>query len=243
MGAVVGIYHHGRVMTPDPEEGSAPTYSLSVAANTDLAPGAPVRAIDWSDVADLPVGDPGKRFFDILVSLAGLVVAVPLMLLVALAVRMTSKGPILHWSQREGFKGELFWMPKFRTMHVGAPIAARELMTDADAYLTPIGSFLRASGLDELPQLWTILRGKMSLVGPRPLLPSDPAMAERRRRHIALGTRPGITGLAQVSGRNAVTPRRKARYDTFYVQKWNWALDARIIVQTVKIIFLRRGFL
>jgi len=242
----VGIYHHGRVIAPDPDEGvqHAPTYSIGEAANMDLAGGVGQLApVDWSDVVDLPVGDPSKRIFDIAISIVGLAVALVPMVLVALAVKLTSRGPVIHWSQREGFQGQLFWMPKFRTMHVGAPIAARELMDDANAHLTRIGSFLRATGLDELPQLWTILTAKMSLVGPRPLLPSDPAMAARREMHIALGTRPGITGLAQVNGRNSVSPRRKARYDTFYVRKWSWALDIGILFKTVKIVLLRRGFL
>ncbi len=240
------MYRQGRALASEPSEGvqSAPLYAVDATASMDItAPAQVLTLADWAATVDFPVGDPSKRVFDLVAAVLGIILLAPVLLMVALAVRFTSAGPIIHWSTREGFLGETFRMPKFRTMNVEAPVEPRELMADADAHLTSIGAFLRWTGLDELPQLFTILAGKMSLIGPRPLLADDPAMAVRRSMRIGLHARPGVTGLAQVNGRNAVSPRCKARYDTFYVSKWNWAMDVAILAKTVKIVFLRRGFL
>ncbi len=223
---------------------AAQPYEIKIPANADLAFAAadPNVSAANEDIA-VPVGDPSKRVFDVIAGTLALIPALPLMVLIAIAVRLAGPGPILHWSEREGFHGKRFWMPKFRTMHTNAPLTPREQMVDADEFLTSIGGFLRATGLDELPQLFVIIAGKMSLIGPRPLLPTDEAMIERRRSHVALLCRPGITGLAQIKGRNALSPRRKARYDAFYVMHWNWFLDIGILLKTILIILSRRGFL
>lgn len=185
----------------------------------------------------------GKRGFDLACVLVALPLALPLIFAVAMLVKLTSPGPILYWSERIGRFGQTFWMPKFRTMVVGTPLVPREEMGDARAHLTPIGDFLRRSSLDELPQLLSILRGHMSIIGPRPLLAKDPASAARRCFPAALLARPGLTGLAQINGRNLVTPRRKARYDALYVTRWCWGLEARIFFKSVRIVLARSGVL
>ena len=143
-----------------------------------------------------------KRIFDfVLASVLGVLLIVP-MLLVALAVKLSSKGPVIFWSERVGKNNVLFWMPKFRTMRIETPNVATHLLNDANNYLTPIGGFLRKSSLDELPQLWSVIVGKMSFVGPRPALFNQTDLIDMR---VAVGVEcliPGITGWAQVNGRD-----------------------------------------
>src|SRR5512133_1974754 len=142
-----------------------------------------------------------KRLFDLIAGAsAGLVLLLPVVL-VALAVRLTSKGPALYWSDRVGRRNTLFKMPKFRSMRVGTPAVATHLLANPDAYLTPIGSFLRKSSLDELPQLWSILKGDMSFVGPRPALFNQHDLIELRTRAGVHQLLPGLTGWAQINGR------------------------------------------
>lgn len=186
-------------------------------------------------------GGPGKRAFDILCSAALIVCLAPILLAVALAVRLTSPGPVLFWSDRVGRGGAIFSMPKFRTMTVETPLVPREAAVKGMCTLTPVGGFLRRSSLDELPQLFCVLAGKMSLIGPRPLLAADPAMARRMDRPVALGAKPGITGLAQVRGRNLVGPGRKSRLDAFYAARWSWALESRIIRDTIVYVLTGKG--
>ena len=186
-------------------------------------------------------GGPGKRVFDILCSAALIVGLAPVLVAVALAVRLTSLGPVLFWSDRVGRGGTVFSMPKFRTMTVETPLVPREAAVKGVCTLTPVGGFLRRSSLDELPQLFCVLAGKMSLIGPRPLLAADPAMARRMDRPVALGAKPGITGLAQVRGRNLVGPGRKSRLDAFYAANWSWALEGRIIRDTIIYVLTGKG--
>lgn len=191
----------------------------------------------------LYAGGRGKRAFDIVISLAGLVaLAIPLLLVAAL-VKLSSRGPVLFWSERDDGCGRTFLMPKFRTMRVGAPLQPREQFADAADSLTPTGQILRRLSIDELPQLFTVLTGKMSLVGPRPLLLDDPALAQRKMLLGNARARPGLTGLAQVNGRNFVTPRRKAHYDAFYARNWSWGMDAGILAKTVRVVLSRSGVL
>jgi O-antigen biosynthesis protein WbqP len=188
-------------------------------------------------------GPPIKRSFDVVASAAGLVLLSPLMALIWVLVVSTSPGPALHTSPRVGRFGRVFNMPKFRTMHVGGPSCAREDLNAAEQRITRIGRVLRRSGLDELPQLFSVLRGEMSLIGPRPLLINDPGARERAKFPDALDVRPGISGLAQVSGRNLVTPRRKARLDAFYARTKSLRLDALLMVRTAIVIITGKGFL
>ena len=154
-----------------------------------------------------------KRLFDLILAiLAALVLVLPLVLL-ALLVKLTSKGPILYWSDRVGKNNQIFKMPKFRSMHVGTPAMATHLLTDPAAHLTPIGSFLRKSSLDELPQLWCILKGEMSLVGPRPGLFNQEELTAERDALGVFKVRPGITGLAQVNDIDMSTPKLLAETD------------------------------
>lgn len=188
-------------------------------------------------------GRPLKRVIDVVVASIALVFLLPILLPVALLVRLTSKGPALFWTERVGLNSRHFRMPKFRTMRVDAPIVSKELLEDPRAYDTPIGRALRASSVDELPQLWCVLIGQMSLVGPRPLLPTDPATFERGRLGCPLRVRPGITGLAQIRGRNLVSPRLKARYDAVYARKSHFGTDIWIKYKTILYVITKRGIL
>lgn len=188
-------------------------------------------------------GYDGKRVLDVVVASAALLLLAPIMLLVWLLVFVSSGGPGLFWSERVGRDGRTFWMPKYRTMSDGAPLSPREVLEGADAHITPVGAWLRRSALDELPQLWCILKGDMSIIGPRPLLPNDPGVAARRQFPDAISVRPGLSGLAQVVGRNSVSPRRKARLDAFYARRASVGLDLQIFWRTAGIVLTSRGFL
>ena len=160
-----------------------------------------------------------KRVFDLLLAVAAaLVLALPV-LLVALAVRLSSPGPALYWSDRVGRNNKIFKMPKFRSMRVGTPAVATHLLADPKAHLTPIGSFLRKSSLDELPQLWSILVGDMSFVGPRPALFNQHDLIELRTQSGVHELVPGLTGWAQVNGRDELPIPDKVRLDAAYLEK------------------------
>ncbi|MDO9359848.1 MAG: sugar transferase [Polaromonas sp.] len=170
-----------------------------------------------------------KRSFDLLlVAMAGFFLLVP-GLLVALIVRMTSKGPALYWSDRVGRGNRTFRMPKFRSMRVGTPAVATHLLANAESHLTPIGSFLRKSSLDELPQLWSIAVGDMSFVGPRPALFNQDDLIELRSRHGVHELVPGLTGWAQVNGRDELPIPAKVQLDVEYLQRRSLWFDLRIL--------------
>ena len=174
-----------------------------------------------------------KRVLDILlVCLAGLVLVIPV-LLVAMAVRLTSQGPALYWSDRVGRNNMIFKMPKFRSMQVGTPAVATHLLGKPQAHLTPMGSFLRKSSLDELPQLWSILRGEMSFVGPRPALFNQYDLIGLRTRAGVDKLLPGLTGWAQVNGRDELSIADKVALDVEYLQKKSLAFDVKIMILTV----------
>ena len=174
-----------------------------------------------------------KRSIDMLVALVAGVALLAPAALIAAAVRLTSDGPALHWSRRVGRHGVLFSMPKFRTMRIDAPQLPTDRMSDPRAYLTPIGSFLRRSSLDEIPQLWSVLTGEMSLVGPRPALFNQEALIRRRRELGIDRLRPGITGWAQVNGRDEATEERKVELDSEYLRHAGFIMDLRILGLTV----------
>lgn len=184
-----------------------------------------------------------KRLFDFSVASIASIMLAPVLAIVWLIVRATSPGPGLHWSLRSGRAGRSFYMPKFRTMARGAPQAPRELLQDADAHVTGPGKMLRRWSIDELPQLWCILKGDMSFIGPRPLMPNDPAQLARSHFPDALNVRPGLSGLSQVRGRNHVSPRRKARLDAFYARTRTGPFDLEIFVRTVGVLINGRGFM
>ena len=174
-----------------------------------------------------------KRLFDLVLSALGIIVLALPLLMVALAVKLTSPGPVLYWSDRVGRDNVLFRMPIFRSMRIETPAVATHLLTDTTAWLTPIGGFLRKSSLDELPQLWSILVGDMSIVGPRPALFNQDDLIALRTEHGVHRLRPGLTGWAQVNGRDELPIPDKVRLDVHYLQNRSLALDLRTIWMTV----------
>jgi len=165
---------------------------------------------------------------------------VPLLLL-ALWVAITSKGPILYWSDRVGQHNRIFRMPKFRTMKVGTPALATHLLADPQAQLTPVGGFLRRTSLDELPQLWSILKGDMSWVGPRPALFNQTDLIEMRTQSDVHQLVPGLTGWAQVNGRDEIALTDKVRLDSEYLQRQSFLFDLHILWLTVRKVVHREG--
>jgi O-antigen biosynthesis protein WbqP len=162
-------------------------------------------------------------------------------LLVATAVRLTSKGPALYWSDRVGRNNVIFKMPKFRSMRIGTPAVATHLLGDPSTHLTPIGSFLRKSSLDELPQLWCILKGEMSFVGPRPALFNQDDLIGLRTANGVYVLRPGLTGWAQVNGRDELAIPLKVAFDVEYLQRQSLRFDLRIFWLTFIKVLLRDG--
>ncbi|WP_372826905.1 sugar transferase [Polaromonas sp.] len=182
-----------------------------------------------------------KRVVDLLLALtAALVFGVPVLLLAAL-VRLTSPGPALYWSDRVGRNNRIFKMPKFRSMRVGTPALATHLLADPKVHLTPVGSFLRQSSLDELPQLWSILVGDMSFVGPRPALFNQYDLIERRTRFGVHALVPGLTGWAQINGRDELPIPDKVKLDVEYLQRQSLWFDMRIVWLTFVKVLRRDG--
>ena len=182
-----------------------------------------------------------KRVFDFFLAVvATLILAAPV-LLVALMVRLTSPGPFLYWSDRVGRHNKLFKMPKFRSMRVGTPTVATHLLADPTTYLTPIGSFLRKSSLDELPQLWSILTGDMRFVGPRPALFNQDDLIELRTRFGVHELVPGLTGWAQINGRDELPIPDKVKLDVEYLQQQSLWFDIRILWLTFVKVIRRDG--
>jgi len=182
-----------------------------------------------------------KRAVDIAIALAALfVLAIPI-LAVAIAVKLTSRGPVVYWSERVGRDNRIFRMPKFRSMRVDAPVVATHLLESPGQWLTPIGSFLRRSSLDELPQLWSILAGDMSVVGPRPALHNQQDLVGMRTQRGIHLLRPGLTGWAQVHGRDEIPIEEKVAHDAWYLEHQSLALDFRIMLLTVVKVARREG--
>jgi O-antigen biosynthesis protein WbqP len=182
-----------------------------------------------------------KRAFDLLLaSGVALVLALPIAV-VALAVRVTSPGPVLYWSDRVGRHNRIFKMPKFRSMRVGTPAVATHLLENPAAFLTPIGGFLRKSSLDELPQIWSILMGDMSFVGPRPaLFNQDDLIALRTERGVHELT-PGLTGWAQINGRDELPIPEKVKLDVEYMHRRSFWFDLRILWLTFARVLRQDG--
>lgn len=178
-----------------------------------------------------------KRFFDLMLALTALFLLLPFFSLVALAVRATSKGPALYWSDRVGKNNTIFKMPKFRTMLVDTPAVATHLLNDPASWLTPIGALLRKTSLDELPQLFSILKGNMSFVGPRPALFNQDDLIALRTAKGVHKLVPGLTGWAQINGRDELPIPVKVDFDVWYLQHASLWLDVKIIVLTfVKVL-------
>ena len=182
-----------------------------------------------------------KRIVDLVVGLSTLVVLVAPIVMVAILVKLTSKGSVLYWSDRVGRKKKIFRMPKFRTMKMDTPEMATHLMNTPDTYLSPIGRFLRRSSLDELPQLWSILKGDMSFVGPRPALFNQDDLIALRTAKGVDAVLPGLTGWAQVNGRDELPIPEKVVLDVEYMERQSFWFDLYILWLTVKKVVRRDG--
>lgn len=182
-----------------------------------------------------------KRISDLFLAFIAIMIFLIPMLLVAFLVRLTSEGPIIFWSDRVGRNNHLFKMPKFRTMRVNTPNVATHLLNSAGQYLTPIGGFLRKSSLDELPQLWSVLVGDMSFVGPRPALYNQYDLIEMRVKAGLDGLLPGITGWAQVNGRDELSLQEKVYLDRQYLDRQSFLFDQYVLLLTILKVFRREG--
>jgi O-antigen biosynthesis protein WbqP len=182
-----------------------------------------------------------KRLFDILLALAATVILALPILLLAVLIRLTSAGPALYWSDRVGARNRIFRMPKFRTMRVGTPAVATHLLADPDVYLTPVGGFLRRTSLDELPQLWSILKGDMSFVGPRPALFNQDDLVALRSEHGIDRLTPGLTGWAQINGRDDLPIPAKVEFDAEYLRRRSLWFDIKILGLTLWKVVRREG--
>jgi O-antigen biosynthesis protein WbqP len=182
-----------------------------------------------------------KRLMDLLLALFSVVVLIVPIALVALLVRLTSPGPVLYWSDRVGRHNRIFRMPKFRSMRIDTPAVATHLLENPEAWLTPVGSFLRKSSLDELPQLWSILKGDMSFVGPRPALFNQHDLVALRTECGVHELVPGLTGWAQINGRDELPIPQKVRLDAEYLARRSLAFDIKILWLTFVKVLRRDG--
>ena len=173
-----------------------------------------------------------KRVFDLILALFVFAVLALPMAIVALLVRLTSEGPALYWSKRIGQNNKIFLMPKFRSMRLDTPQVATHLLTNPRMHLTPLGDFIRKSSLDEIPQLFSVLAGDMSFVGPRPALYNQDDLIELRNKMNVHNLKPGITGWAQINGRDEIPITEKVKLDEFYLLNQNFFLDLKIIFLT-----------
>jgi O-antigen biosynthesis protein WbqP len=178
-----------------------------------------------------------KRLFDITASSAVFAVLAAPILIIALLIKLTSRGPIIHWSKRVGKNNSIFKMAKFRTMHIDTPQVATHLMINPDRYITPVGRFLRKYSLDELPQLLNIIKGDISIVGPRPALFNQDDLRELRTQKGIHILKPGLTGWAQVNGRDELPIPVKVDFDEYYLKHRSFLFDLKIILLTlVKVV-------
>jgi O-antigen biosynthesis protein WbqP len=182
-----------------------------------------------------------KRVFDIVFAAAMLLIFSLPAVLIAVAIRLTCPGPVIYRSDRVGRNNRLFHMPKFRTMRVDTPVVATHLMENPDEYLTPIGAFLRKSSLDELPQLWSILIGDMSVVGPRPALFNQEGLIALRTELGVDKLSPGLTGWAQINGRDELPISEKVKLDADYMRRQSFWFDLKVIFLTFVRVIRRQG--
>ena len=177
-----------------------------------------------------------KRLCDILIVFIAIIILIIPCVLISILILLTSSGPIIYWSRRMGSKGKLFMMPKFRTMQVHTPEVETDKLLDPQKYLTPIGRFLRRSSIDELPQLFCVLIGDMSLVGPRPALYNQNDIISKRKLLGIDVLKPGITGWAQINGRDHLSIKEKINFDYEYLKKKSILFDFQIIFKTIKLV-------
>ncbi len=182
-----------------------------------------------------------KRTFDIVFSVVSLLIFFLPIILIAASIRLTSEGPVIYWSDRVGRNNGIFRMPKFRTMRVDTPTVASHLIADPEAYVTPLGRFLRKTSLDELPQLWSILVGSMSIVGPRPALFNQDDLIGLRSAAGVDKLAPGLTGWAQINGRDELPIPEKVELDVEYMHRRSFLFDLKIIYLTIINVLRRQG--
>lgn len=179
-----------------------------------------------------------KRIFDIIIATIIGICLLPIALIISLAIKFTSKGPIIYWSDRVGKHNKIFKMPKFRTMKVDTPPLATRCLIQPEQYLTSIGPLLRKTSLDEIPQLWSILKGDMSFVGPRPVLVNEEDLLALRTREGIHLHKPGLTGWAQINGRDFVTIERRVALEKEYIEKHSFFFDIYVFLKTIpKVLF------
>lgn len=182
-----------------------------------------------------------KRLMDVFLGSLALLITSPLFILISIVISATSRGGVIYWSDRVGKDNLIFKMPKFRTMMIDTPPVASSALDEPSRWLTPVGGFLRRNSLDELPQLWSVIKGDMSLVGPRPVLAKEDELLSLRTKWGVHTLRPGITGLAQIRGRDFVSITKKAKIDLEYLQTKSHFIDLKIIVITLVKVFKREG--
>ena len=182
-----------------------------------------------------------KRVLDTILAVFILLIVIIPIIVIALLVKLTSSGPVLYWSDRVGLNNHLFKIPKFRSMKVGTPEVATHLLTDPQSALTPIGHFLRKTSLDELPQLWNILKGEMSFVGPRPALFNQHDLIALRTENDIHTLMPGLTGWAQINGRDELSIVEKVNMDSEYLKNQSFIKDIKILWLTFFKVFSRHG--
>ena len=178
-----------------------------------------------------------KRCFDFSLSLSILLLSIFPLLLISICIKLSSKGPVLYWSDRIGLEDNVFEMPKFRTMYIGTPAVATHLLKDAQESVTPLGKILRKYSIDEFPQLFSILKGQMSFVGPRPALFNQYDLIELRRESKIETLIPGLTGWAQINGRDNISIQEKVEFDKEYFDKKSFKFDLKIIFLTILRVF------
>lgn len=177
-----------------------------------------------------------KRFLDVLLSLAAIIVLSPLMLIISIVILIDNGKPVIFTQDRVGKDDKLFKIKKFRTMRTDAPNVATAELEQSDAYITHFGKLLRKTSLDELPQLFNVLKGDMSFIGPRPLIPEESNIREIRRQYGVYAVRPGLTGWAQVNGRDCLSDEEKAAYDREYIEKESLLFDTKIFFRTIWVV-------
>jgi len=178
-----------------------------------------------------------KRLIDILFGLTGFISLIPVYIFIAILIKFDSKGPIIFWSKRFGKNNKLYKMPKFRTMYQDTPQVASHLLKDSERYISKFGKFLRKYSLDELPQIYSILMGDMSIIGPRPALFNQSDLIKLRIKYKIDKLKPGLTGWAQVNGRDTLSIKEKVALETFYLENRTLLIDMKIIYLTIKKVF------
>ena len=182
-----------------------------------------------------------KRTFDLIFSFILIVLLLLPMLFISVIIRFESNGPSIYWSKRVGKFNKIFLMPKFRSMKKNTPQLATHLMNNSNKFVTPFGSFIRKNSIDELPQLFSIFKGDLSFVGPRPALFNQEDLITLRKKHNLDELKPGLTGWAQVNGRDSISIERKVQFEIEYLNKKNFMFDLYIILITIKLLFLRNN--